>query len=358
MKFRSIAIGGTIVTRMQKKRLLNASKKMLMLHVVIATIIFSSIYNSLVNVSVPVAAMHSPNSVFLGLATWRDFLFWGIPGLAQSNRIKSDQTITNANSVRIWLNDTFTFFTSINGNDLSSILRAELPRMPGKSDTLRSVSASTQSKKASFNLTKNSGKPVVAVYHTHTAESFIPSSGVAHSPGGQIGEIVEVGDALIQSLAKQGFAGIQDTTIHDYPSFMKAYSASENTVKKILKEQPDLKMIFDIHRDAEKRENYIANVQGETVAQITIIVAQGQPDLPQPHWKENYALAKKIKEKCNEKYPGLMKGIQLVEWRYNQHLHPHALLLEVGTHETSKQEATRSMEMLGDVIAEILQEGD
>ncbi|MBP2632700.1 MAG: stage sporulation protein [Firmicutes bacterium] len=329
---------------------------MLLIHLMVATVMLSGIYAYLLNATVPVVAMRSTNTVFMGLASWRDFLFWGIPGLAHANELKANQTVTVQRTMRDWLNETLILFTNINGEDLSSILRAELPRVA--KNNLASTPAITKAKVPAFNVAKNLGKPVVAVYHTHTAESFIPSSGVAHSPGGQIGEIAEVGDALIQALAKQGISGVQDTTIHDYPSFMKAYGASEVTVKKLLQEQPSLQMIFDIHRDADKRENVIATVNGETVAKISIIVAQGQADLPQPHWKENYALAKLIDEKCNEKYPGLSRGIQLVEWRYNQHLHPHALLLEVGSHETSKAEAMRSMEMLGDVIVEILQGND
>lgn len=340
---------------MQKKRLLNASKKMLLIHVMVATVMLSGFYTYLANATVPAVAMHSSNTMFMGLATWRDFLFWGIPGLAHSNELKANQTTTVQRSMRDWLNETLILFTNINGNDLSSILRAELPRVAVQKNNLVSMPAITQVKVPSFNVAKNLGKPVVAIYHTHTSESFIPSSGVAHSPGGQRGEIVEVGDALIQALANQGISGVQDTTIHDYPSFMKAYSASEVTVKRMLKENPSIQMIFDIHRDAAKRENVITIINGETIAKFSILVAQGQTDLPQPHWKENYALAKLIDKKCNEKYPGLSRGIILDEWRYNQHLHPHALLLEVGSEETSEAEAARSMELLGDVLAEILQ---
>ncbi len=199
-------------------------------------------------------------------------------------------------------------------------------------------------------------KPLVGIYHTHTAEAFIPNSGVAHRPGGQRGDIVEVGEALVRQLEKSGVKALQSQAIHDYPSFMKAYGPSEATAQKMLDENPSLQMIFDIHRDAEKRENITAIVNGIQVAKITIVVATGQQDLPQPHWQQNHAFAKLIEAKLNEKYPGLCRGIQLVEWRYNQHLHPRALLLEVGSQESSKEEAIRSMELLGDILVEILAE--
>ena len=64
----------------------------------------------------------------------------------------------------------------------------------------------------------------------------------------------------------------------------------------------------------------------------------------------------RIDAKLGQRFPGLSRGIQLVEWRYNQHLHPRALLIEVGCQENSKEEAIRSIELFGDTVAEILAE--
>jgi stage II sporulation protein P len=137
---------------------------------------------------------------------------------------------------------------------------------------------------------------------------------------------------------------------------MKAYGPSEVTAKKMLEENPSIQVLLDIHRDADKRENATAVVNGVTMARITLVVGMGQPDLVQPHWQQNHAFAKLIDAKLNQYYPGLSRGIQLVEWRYNQHLHPRALLLEVGCQENSKEEAIASIEVLGDILAEILAE--
>jgi len=86
------------------------------------------------------------------------------------------------------------------------------------------------------------------------------------------------------------------------------------------------------------------------------VVEKGQPDLVQPYWQQNYAFAKLIDAKMNQYFPGVSKGIQLVEWRFNQHLHPRALLLEVGCQENSKEEAMRTVELLGNILAEIMTE--
>lgn len=179
---------------------------------------------------------------------------------------------------------------------------------------------------------------------------------MAHKPGGQRGDIVDVGEALVKQLNGHGIAAVHSQAIHDYPSFMKAYGASEITVKNMLAANPSLQMIFDIHRDAGKKEDYTVTVNGVSVAKISIVVAVGQDDLVQPHWQQNHAFAKLIDAKLNERYPGISQGIRLDNWRYNQHLHPRALLIEVGCQENQKEEVIRSIELFGDIVAEILLE--
>lgn len=155
-----------------------------------------------------------------------------------------------------------------------------------------------------------------------------------------------------------GVQAVHSKQVHDYPSFMKAYGPSEITAKKMLADNPSLQILLDIHRDAEKRENSIVEYNGTALSRVAIVVAVGQDDLIQPHWQENLAFAKLIDEKMNTYFPGLSRGIQTVEWRYNQHLHPRALLFEVGSQETSQEEAERSVEILGSILVEILAENN
>lgn len=286
--------------------------------------------------------------------TWQELLFSGVPGLQTvAEKRPLPQFNLEEFGVRV-----FQVFTSIDLGDMRSVITSEIPVLA----SVRSGNVPTLSKPVAIlpNLktetTAAMGKPLIGIYHTHTAESYLPTSGVDHKPGGQVGDIAGVGQALVQQMAKYQITAIQSTTIHDYPSFMKAYGPSEITAKKMLEENPSIQMLFDIHRDAQKRENTTVVINGKEAAKIMIIVATGQPDLVQPHWQENYTFAKLIDSKLNQHYPGLSRGIQLVEWRFNQHLHPRALLLEVGCQENSLEEAERSMEMFGDILAEIIAE--
>lgn len=290
--------------------------------------------------------------------TWQDALFYGIPGFTKTQAANAGIQIKSEVSLQYVLRSLMYFLTNVDIKDLRTAVNSEIAAASFFKSSSPAVSAAAM---PNFPIFDNgtalvNGKPLVGIYHTHTAESFIPSSGVAHKPGGQTGDIVDVGEALVKHLEKQKIKAIQSKNIHDYPSFMKAYDKSEGTVKTMLAENPSLQMIFDIHRDADARENCVAVVHGITVAKITILVATGQPDLIQPHWQENYAFAKLIDAKLNQRFPGLSKGIQLTEWRYNQQLHPRALLLEVGCQENTKEEAIHSIEMLGDVLADIIVE--
>lgn len=289
---------------------------------------------------------------------WREVIFAGVPFLQNAAEKAPPVKVTAEFSASQFLRRAVLFLTNIDIKDTRSFVRAEIPLLSIIKTAVPNVSAATLPNFPKFDprnlLSDNT--PLVGIYHTHTAESFVPTAGVAHRPGGQQGEIVDVGEAMAKRLEKNGVKSVHSKTIHDFPSFMKAYGPSEITVKKMLTDNSSIQMLFDIHRDADKRENSLATVNGEAVAKVTIVVAKGQPDLVQPHWQQNHAFAKLIDARLNQHYPGLSRGIQVVEWRYNQHLHPRALLLEIGCQENSREEAIRSAEMLADIVAEILSE--
>ena len=289
---------------------------------------------------------------------WSEVLSAGIPGMDRMGNRKNVKISTDTSVGQVF-RDTVFLVTGMDIYDMRSAFNMEIPLVRNLSTGTPIVSAMSLPNFPQFNpqsLLAGDSKPLVGIYHTHTSETFIPSSGLSHVRGGQKGQIVDVGLALRNRLEADGIRAVHSDNVHDYPSFMKAYGVSEVTAKKMLEDYPSIQMIFDIHRDADKRENTIVNVNGIPAARILIVVATGQPDLPQPHWQQNHAFAKLIDAKLNAHFPGLSRGIQLVDWRYNQHLHSRALLFEVGSQECTLEEEERAMEMLADVIAEIIAE--
>ncbi|MBP2645382.1 MAG: stage sporulation protein [Firmicutes bacterium] len=282
----------------------------------------------------------------------------GIPGLGQAARTTDTVKVEQEYSMRTAMLGAVLHMTGVDAGDLRSIFRAEIPVLTAFVSGPSTVNAASIPYFPNFKWKDivPAGKPLVGIYHTHTSESFIPWSGAAHAPGGKQGDIVAAGEALVNKLAEHGIPALQSKKVHDYPSFMKAYGPSEETAKNMLSENPSLQMIFDFHRDAGTKDDCTAVVNGLPTARIMIVVATGQEGLPQPHWQQNHAFAKLIDAKLNQHYPGLSRGIRLDDWRYNQHLFPRALLIEVGCQENEKEEVLRSMSFLADVLAEILAE--
>ena len=343
----------------RRRRSRTISPQMIIVAVIVILVCSSSLFVVLSSgkETVSSGALDAGSLIAQFLPTWKNVLFSGIPGLGEMSE-PSPVVITKAAVPGEFLRNAVLFFSNVDIHDMRSWFQIEIPFLAIVKNGYPAVSAAAVPNFPKFDYKNNvlNSQPLVGIYHTHTAESFLPSSGVTHRPGGQRGEIVEVGEALAKRLESRGIRAVQSKAIHDYPSFMKAYSPSETTAKTMLGENPSLQMIFDIHRDADKRENSIIEIAGNTVARITFVVARGQPDLVQPHWQQNHAFAKLLDARLNQYYPGISRGIQLVDWRYNQHLHPRALLIEVGCQENSKEEAAGGIELLGDVIAEIIAE--
>ncbi len=127
---------------------------------------------------------------------------------------------------------------------------------------------------------------------------------------------------------------------------------SEKTLRKMLDSNSKMQIVLDIHRDAGKdRENSLVNIEGKSVAPILIVVGS-DARAPFPTWKKNYEYAIKLADKINLKYPGLCIGVRVKEGRYNQYLHPRALLLEMGSTSNTTDEASDSARMLAEVLAD------
>lgn len=307
--------------------------------------------------AIPVMAPANVKQVLPFWPAWKDILAAGIPLLSFSRPDAPAVTVQSVQPARGVFNRLVHFFTAIDLKEPRSFLVAEIPAL-GWLSLPSTVKAAVLPDFPQFDAAQLAvkGQPLVGIYHTHTSESFLSSAGRTHSPAGTPGDIVLVGTRLAKQLEKNGIPTVQSETIHDYPSFMKAYGASEETAKKMLAAYPSLQMLLDIHRDADKKENTTVMINGRPAARIMIVVATGHDGLPQSHWQQNYAFAKLLEAKINQHFPGLCGGIRLDDWRYNQHLHPRALLLEVGCQENDLPEAEYSMDMLADVIAEILWE--
>jgi stage II sporulation protein P len=141
--------------------------------------------------------------------------------------------------------------------------------------------------------------------------------------------------------------------IHDL-SFNKSYAESQRTATRLIKDNPGLQAIFDVHRDGSlTREQSLAKVNGQSVAKILIVVGT---DARAEHlkWRENLEFARKLAAKLDAMYPGLSRGIAIKQGRYNQDLSIKALLVEIGSSKNTTDEAIASGRLFATAVVALL----
>ncbi|HHY16436.1 MAG TPA: stage II sporulation protein P, partial [Firmicutes bacterium] len=185
----------------------------------------------------------------------------------------------------------------------------------------------------------------VGIYHTHSAESYIPSDGTDSVPGH--GGVFKVGSAMAEQLGKLGIKAIHDTTSHD-PNDARAYDRSRRTATSLLKQQKPL-AIFDVHRDAGPAEPYLKEINGKDVAKCMIVIGRQNPKM-----QSNLEFARRLKDEVNSKYSGLIKGIFMGKADFNQDIFDRALLLEMGSEQTSREAAERGISIVASVLPNVL----
>jgi stage II sporulation protein P len=193
-------------------------------------------------------------------------------------------------------------------------------------------------------INKSSNKGTIAVYHTHSDESYVPSDGKESINGN--GGIYDVGEVFVKQLKAEGFNVVYNKNNHN-PHDVNAYNRSRKTASSLLKQTPIA--IIDVHRDAVPPGEYQANVKGQDVTKIKLVVGRSNPNS-----QTNLQFAKKLKSAMDKVSPGLSEGIFIGKGDYNQDLSPRAMLIEVGAHTNSKEEAERGVKLFAKVLPTVL----
>ena len=194
----------------------------------------------------------------------------------------------------------------------------------------------------------SAAKKAVALYCTHSDESYEPTDGSSSIQ--KRGGIYDVAESLKANLEKQGIT-VHYSDENHYPHDAGAYRRSRSTAASLAEEGVDA--IFDVHRDGiPDAGQYESQVDGEDVTKVRLLVGRSNQNAD-----ANKQFAAQIKAVADKVYPGLIKDIYIGKGTYNQDLMSQAVLLEFGTHKSDKNEVLASTAYMADVLNRTLYGG-
>lgn len=208
-----------------------------------------------------------------------------------------------------------------------------------------------------LSVNKEADGPQILIYHTHAHEGFIDSL-----PGDPATTIVGAGDKLAGLLEeKYGFKVLHHTGIYD-DDRDDAYNKSLPAIEKILEENPTIEVVIDLHRDAVSSDRkLVMDLQGRPTARFMFFngLSYGRLSgdiayLENPYIQDNLAFSFQAQVAANEYYPGIARKVYLKAYRFNMHLMPKSMLIELGAQNNTVEEIMNACDPLAHILAIVL----
>ena len=206
--------------------------------------------------------------------------------------------------------------------------------------------------------------PQVLIVHTHGSEAYTPDGTDTYVATGECRtadktkSVVRVGEEVAKVLTEMGLTVVHDTELYDYPAYNGSYDRSLAAVEHWLEQYPTIQVVLDIHRDALIGADGtvykpITTINGESCAQVMLVMGSNAL-YDHPDWLGNLTLAVQVQKEMNTLWPTLARPIGLRENRYNQQTAPGAMLVEVGSHGNTLQEALAAARMFARALGAVL----
>lgn len=199
--------------------------------------------------------------------------------------------------------------------------------------------------------------PQILIYHTHSQEAFADSV-----PGDQGTSIVGVGERLAEILRNEyGYNVLHHTAQYDTVRD-DAYAESLPAIEQLLAENPSIKVVIDLHRDSVAEETrLVMDLDGRPTARFMFFNGLSRTRktgniayLYNENQDANLAFSFQMQLKAAEYYPGLTRKIYLKGYRYNMHLCPRSLLIELGAQNNTVEEAMNACDPLAHILDMVL----
>lgn len=208
-------------------------------------------------------------------------------------------------------------------------------------------------------ISKEDPGPQILIYHTHSQEGFADSV-----PGDDSTTIMGVGEHLAQILEEQyGYQVLHHTGTYDVEERDSAYSRSLPAITQLLEEYPQIQVIIDLHRDAvaDESNRLVMDLDGRPTARfmffngISWTRKTGSISyLQNDNLADNLAFSFQMKLMAEEYYPGLTRKNYINGYRYNMHLRPRTLLIELGAQNNTLEEAMNACDPIAHLLDLVL----
>lgn len=245
--------------------------------------------------------------------------------------------ILSNNSIHIIYNEDDNYFNKIlqkfiNINDPVGIL---------KNQTENKIILKDKLKLSSY-------KYKVYLYNTHDLEQykdFIQNIKISISNASLLlsNNLKSIGiDAIVE---KQKVSDLTNNNLS------KSFDISKTLVENIIQNE-NIDLFIDLHRDDEEKEVTTLELNGKKYAKVKFVVGRKNKN-----YMLNYNLTELINRKIKEKYPDLTRGIVLNNnYTYNQELSEKIIFINIGGYENDIVEVKNTIDLLGPIIKEVLDE--
>jgi len=205
----------------------------------------------------------------------------------------------------------------------------------------------------------NSDEPLVYIFNSHPAE-LIGAPGVGRYREGTT-NILEFSHLMANIFASYSIPSlVEDRDVRDVLrangwNFNASYQASRIFIEERIFQYPTLEFFFDVHRDAVPDEVARINIGGRYYARVVFVIGLDNP----AGYNENLEMAMRLHELLEARRPGISRGIfpsygNLRNGVYNQDIAPTLQLIEIGSYQSTLEEAINTTEILASVIAEYI----
>lgn len=204
--------------------------------------------------------------------------------------------------------------------------------------------------------------PKILIFHTHGSEMFADSKNVNEG-------VIGAGEELKNILEdKYGVECLHITDRFDVVNGKiqrdGAYERAEPVITQIIKENPSIQLVIDLHRDGVNENLHLATeIDGKSYAKIMffngicrkwengkLVPING---LDNPYVKTNLALSYQMQQAVTDFNIDIARKIYINAYRYSLHMKDKSMLIELGAQTNTVEEISNSIEVIAEAIAKV-----